>query len=173
MRGARLLGLGGWPGYWGSHLIAYQDDLWLLAGAGVSLGFALLAFVGRSAAYVQPRRDHLRLVTPFLRLHISYRRLLSTHPSGFSELFPPEKASWAQRRLLAPFYGQTAVVLELSHYPLPLVFLRLFLAPQMFAPHTTGLVLLVPDWLTFSTELDSFVGAWQQLQKRHTSGRAR
>jgi hypothetical protein len=145
----------------------------LPAGAAISLGFALFAFFGRHMAYVQPRSDHLRVVTPFLRLHISYRRVLSAHPSEFSQLFPPQEASWAQRRLLSPFYGQTAVVLELASYPLPPWVLRFFLAPQMFSPHTTALVLLVPDWLRFSTELDSFMGAWQQLQKRRSAARRR
>lgn len=166
--GGLLLGLWAWSWYWGTPLLPSQNDLWLLTGAGVSLGFALFAFFGRRVAYVQPRRDHLRLVTPFLRLNISYRRVLSAHPSAFSQLFPPQEASWAQRRLLAPFYGQTAVVLELSRYPLPPFLLRFFLMPQMFSPHTTALVLLLPDWLAFSTELDSFMGAWQQLQKRRS-----
>jgi hypothetical protein len=30
----------------------------------------------------------------------------------------------------------------------------------------TGLVLIVPDWIQFSTEMDSLLGAWQQTQGR-------
>jgi hypothetical protein len=166
--GGLLLGIWGWTWWFGSKLIHGQDDLWLLAGAGVTLCFTLFAFFARRVAYVQPRRDHIRLVTPFLRANISYRRLHSSHPSDFSLLFPPQDASWAQHRLLEPFYGKTAVVLELSAYPLPPFFLRFFLAPQMFYGRGKGLVLLVPDWMALSTELDTFVGAWQQVQKQRT-----
>lgn len=146
------------------HLLDYADSLWL-AGAGfVTLCFFVWFFLSRNMAYVQPHRDHLRIVTPFLQLRISYRRLRRVHPSDFHALFPPQKSSWAQRRFLDPFYGQTAVVIELNGYPMPRNFLRLFLAPQMFHQHTTGLVLLVSDWMAFSTELESLRGAWQQSQ---------
>jgi hypothetical protein len=66
---------------------------------------------------------------------------------------------------LDPFYGRTAVVVELSDYPMNPRIMRFFLAPQMFSPRSKGLVFLVPDWMAFSTELDSFWGAWLQSQK--------
>lgn len=146
---------------------------WLLAGAVFSLGFALFAFLTRNTAYVQPHRDHLRLVTPFLRLRISYQRIRSVHPSTFQQLFPPTRGSWAQRRLLAPFYPKTAVVVDLTSYPMSPYFLRFFLSPTMFSPQSIGFVLLVPDWIEFSTELDSFRSAWGQLKKRADLPRGR
>jgi hypothetical protein len=51
---------------------------------------------------------------------------------------------------------------------LPPFFLRFFLAPQMFYKRGKGLVLLVPDWMALSTEIDTFVGAWLQVQKQRT-----
>ena len=164
--GLLLVGIWGWTWWSGETLLRGQDSLWLPVGAVVALAFTVFAFFGRSMAYVQPRRDHVRLVTPFLRTNISYRRLISTHPAEFAQLFPPRDASWAQQRLLEPFYGKTAIVLELNAYPLPPAFLRLFLAPQMFSRGARGIVLLVPDWMAFSTEVDSMLGSWQQLQKQ-------
>jgi hypothetical protein len=164
--GLLLFAIWFWTWWFGSSVLHAQQDLWLLLGAVVVLGFTLFAFFARRMAYVQPRRDHIRLVTPFLRTNISYRRLLSTHPADFAQAFPPKDASWAQRRLFEPFYGMTAVVLELNAFPLPPALLRLFLAPQMFYRRAKGIVLLVPDWMALSTELDSLVGAWQQEQKR-------
>lgn len=163
--GLLLFAIWFWTWWFGSSVIQGQQDLWLLLGAVVVLGFTLFAFFARRMAYVQPRRDHIRLVTPFLRTNISYRRLISTHPADFNQIFPPKDASWAQHRLLEPFYGMTVVILELSNFPLPPALLRLFLAPQMFYRRAKGLVLLVPDWMALSTELDSFVGAWQQEAK--------
>ncbi len=149
------------------------NEIWLLAGSAVSLGFTLFAFVSRQAAYVQPHRDHLRLVTPFLRLSISYKRIRNVHPAAFQQLFPPGKASWAQRSLLDPFYGRTVVVVELSSYPMSPYLLRLFLSPQMFSPQSSGFVFVVPDWMAFSTEVDSFRSAWMQAHKRRISKRSR
>ncbi len=146
---------------------------WLLAGSIFSLAFALFAFLTRNIAYVQPFRDHLRLVTPFLRLRISYQRIRSVHPSTFQQLFPPARASWAQRRLLDPFYPETAVVIDLNSYPMSPYMLRFFLSPQMFSPQSKGFVFLVPDWMDFSTELDSFRTAWGQSKKHAESTRGR
>jgi hypothetical protein len=164
--GLLLFAIWGYTWWYGSDLLHRQNDNLMLAGAIVVLGFTLFAFFARRMAYVQPRNDHLRLVTPFLRANISYRRVRSTHPAEFAQLFPVKDASWAQRRLLEPLYGKTAVVLELISYPLPPVVMRLFLAPQMFSRQYHGFVLLVPDWMKFSTEMDTLMGVWLQAQKR-------
>jgi hypothetical protein len=37
----------------------------------------------------------------------------------------------------------------------------------MFSPLTPGFVLLVPDWMEFSEELESRRGAWLQTQANH------
>lgn len=159
-----------WLWFWWSDvpLISSGNETWLLAGSVAALAFTVFAFFARRAAYVQPQRDHLRLVTPFLRMNISYRRIRSVHPAGFQQLFPPGKASWAQRSFLEPFYGRTAVVVDLTSYPMSPFLLRFFLAPQMFSPQSTGFVFLVPDWMEFSTELDSFrsMRAQPQSSKR-------
>ena len=164
--GVLLLTVWGYTWWYGRDVLHEQESMWLLLGAVVVLSFTLFAFFARRMAYVQPRRDHIRLVTPFLRTNISYRRVLATHPSEFGQLYPPKDATWAQRRLLEPLYGRTAIVLELSGYPLPPALLRFFLAPQMFYRRRKGIVLLVPDWMAFSTEVDSLLGTWQQLQKQ-------
>ena len=163
--GLLLLVIWGWGWFYTTPLLEDGDNIWLAVAGLVSLAFALFALFGRSMAYVQPNRDHLRLVTPFLRIIISYRRLRNSHPAVFTQLFPPNEASWAQRSLLSPFYGKTAVVVELTAYPMNPRLMRFFLAPQMFSPRSKGLVILVPDWLAFSTQLDSFRGAWMQSQK--------
>ncbi len=154
--GLILLGLWGWGWFSPTILVEAQNSIWLLAGACTILAFSFFAFFGRTMAYVQPYQNHLRLVTPFLRTNISYRRIRSVHPVDFKTLSPPSDATWAQRRLLDPFFGRTAVIVELNSYPVHPVILRFFLAPQMFSRKTKGLVLLVPDWMAFSTELDTY-----------------
>jgi hypothetical protein len=140
---------------------------WLIAGGLVALVFAVFTYLARWMAYVQARPDHLRVVTPFLNLKVSYRRIRSVHPSDFQQLFPPNQTSWSQRNFLEPFFGMTAVVVELTSYPLNRGLLRLFLPRQMFSKGIPGLVFLVPDWMALSTELDSLQGTWLQFQKPH------
>jgi hypothetical protein len=163
--GLLLLLVWGWGWFYTTPLLEGGENIWLAVAGLISLAFALFALLGRGMAYVQPNRDHLRLVTPFLRMNISFRRLRNSHPVVFTQLFPPTEASWAQRNLLSPFYGKTAVVVELTDYPMNPRLMRFFLAPQMFSPRSKGLVFLVPDWMAFSTELDSFRGGWMQSQK--------
>ena len=158
-----LLGLiWGFQFFSGVQLIAIPNNSWILGAAIVILVFSVVAFLGRYAAYTQACRDHLLLATPFLRLRISYRRMRRVHPSDFSQLFPPNQASWAQRNFLAPYYSKTAIVIELNGYPLSPSILRLFLAPPMFYRQSPGLVLLVSNWMEFSTELDTFRGVWMR-----------
>ncbi len=156
----------GWI-YFGEPQRMATISIWLIAGGIVALIFAVFAFLARWMAYVQARSDHLRVVTPFLNLKVSYRRVRSVHPADFNQLFPPNQASWSQRNYLEPFFGMTVVVVELSSYPLKRAMLRLFLPKQMFSNGMPGLVFLVPDWMALSTELDSLQGTWVQFQKRH------
>ncbi len=136
----------------------------LLGGAIFVLAFTVFAFLARKMAYVQVYPDHLRVVTPFLRLKASYRRLRATHPSEFFRLFSPPKSDWALDHFLEPFYKQTALVVEFNQYPMDPRFLRLFLLPQMFSPQTNGLVFLVQDWMGLSTEIDSALSTFRQAQ---------
>jgi mRNA-degrading endonuclease HigB of HigAB toxin-antitoxin module len=155
-----------WSWYRGGINLSTSADLWIAIGALGVWAFSLFTFFARKMAYAQPRQNHLRLVTPFLRLNISYKRIRNTHPADFHQLFPANEASWAQERFLLPFYGMTTVVVEMNSYPISRVFLRLFLAPQMFSKRDIAFVLLVPDWMSFSTELDTFRGVWLQSQNR-------
>ena len=153
-------------------LVQVENSRWLLAATGLILLFATGGFLGRSMAYVQARQDHLRLITPFLHLRISYRRMRSVHPTVLQQLFPPHKASWSQHRFLSPFYGDTVLVIDLQGYPLSPIILRLFLAPQMLSQKSPELVLLVPDWMALSSELDSLRAIWQNRDSRARIGRS-
>jgi len=135
--------------------------LWLAGGVGafaIFLAFFLVTI--RKSAYVQPFEDHLRLVTPFLRMNISYRRIIQASSTEMGRLFPLEGLKGQKRAFILPISGLTAIVLELKGWLLPRWALNLFLSPFFFPDRTARLVLLVPDWIKFSTELDSFRSAW-------------
>jgi hypothetical protein len=157
-----------WMWFSESPLLSPAGEIGVLTGSIIALLVAGFALFGSYTAYVQPRRDHLRVVTPFLRLSISYRRIRGVHPASFQQLFPPRKASWAQESFLEPLYGKTAVVVDLMAYPMSPRVLKVFLAPQMFSPQSKGFVFLVPDWMDFSTELDTFRSTWKPASGKPT-----
>lgn len=149
-----------------TSILGFHSDIWLVLAAALAFLISAFAFFARFLASVQPRDTYLAVTTPFLRLRISYHRILSARPALVQQAFPPQKAAWAQRVYLEPFYGKTVLVLELTGFPINPLLLRLFLPREMFAPQTTGLLLLVPDWMKLSTELDSFRSLRQQARNR-------
>jgi hypothetical protein len=122
---------------------------------GVSFIFTLFLFIIRKAAYVQPFPTYLRVVTPFLRINISYKRFRGTTTSEMRALFPPKDLSGWKRDIIAPLSSMTAIVINLNGYPVSAIVLRWFLSPFFFKDKTPHMIILVKDWLRFSSELDS------------------
>lgn len=122
-------------------------------------GFTALAGVGmwliRKSAYVQPFNDHLRLVTPFLRLNVSYKRFRRTSTANMGSLFPPKSVSRTMADIVEPLAKMTAIVIEVSALPMSRSALRLFLSPLFFKDKSPHIVILVSDWMRFSAEMDS------------------
>jgi len=109
----------------------------------------------RKIAYVQAFPTHLKFVTPFLRLNISYKRIHKTTTAEMRHLFPPQSMSGWMRDIFAPLAGRTALVIELKGYPISPVVLRMFLSKFFFKDKSPHFVILVNDWMKFSNELDS------------------
>ena len=159
-------------------LLAYRDPLgqaqpwrWkgMLALGGGTFLFSIMLLVMRSAAYVQPFPTYLKLVTPFLPLNISYKRLRRYTTAEMRTLFPPDKMRGWKRDLIAPLGGRTAIVLELIGWPAQPEILRVLLSPFFFKDKTPHFVILVNDWMRFSTELESMrsgAGTSDQNQPR-------
>jgi hypothetical protein len=123
-------------------------------GAGIVV-MALMLLAMRGMAYVQVFPSYVRLVTPFLRLNISHKRLLRSTTAEMRTLFPPQKMRGWKRDVVAPLGGRTAVVLELNGWPASPELMRVFLSPFFFKDKTPHFVILVNDWMRFSAELES------------------
>lgn len=157
-----LLALILWQTQKGNLIFDRLDNQFLLVGGMIfALLFGAFALAARNMNYVQAYPTHLRLVTPFLRLKISYRRIQSSHPVNFGQIYPPAEMRWAPKRVLRPFFDKTGLAVRLAGFPLPYRFLRLFLAPQVFLPSKKGFLFLVEDWITLSTEIDSLAESWR------------
>jgi hypothetical protein len=143
--------------------------LWLAGGLGIfTIFLGLLLAAIRKSAFVQPLSDHLLLVTPFFRMKISYRRLMSVSSTEMGRLFNYDRFRGLRRTFFLPLASQTAVVLDLKGWPLPRSSLAMFLSPYFFPDRSSRLALLVPDWIRFSTELDSRRTRW--LEKLRNPG---
>jgi hypothetical protein len=160
-----IAGAGAWSLLKPTEMLGLQSDTWLFAAAAVAFVLCIFAFVARYFAYIRAFDTYLGIVTPFLRFKVSYRRIKSVRPTLVQQLFPPDKLNWAQRSFLSAFTGKTALVMELKGFPLNPRLLKLFLPDAMFSPQSTGLVLVVPDWMKLSTELASFQSTWLASQK--------
>jgi hypothetical protein len=150
--GLAMLGLAWALRWWG-----FEQWRWLtFAALG---GFTAVAGIGmfliRKSAYVQPFGDHLRLVTPFLRLNISYKRIRRTNIATMGALFPPKGVSKSLVDIVAPLAKKSAIVVEVSGMPMSQGALRLFLSPLFFKDKSPHIVILVEDWMRFSAEMDS------------------
>jgi hypothetical protein len=162
---------------WGLRRSGWPDRSWQAVAGASTIAVAGSAFLLliRKAAYVQPHADHLFLVTPFLRLRVSYRRIRRASSATIQGLFPPQSRTGRSKSILRSLSRMTAVVLELHSYPLPRPVLQLFLSPLFFKDRTPQLVLLVHDWMQFSSELESFrgAGAGRAAQQRLGGGPGR
>ena len=129
---------------------------WVLLVVGcICFIFTLFLLVTRKMAHIQLFDDHLRILTPFFRMNMSYKRILRTTSTQMYSLFPPKSLSSWKRDLIEPIAGNTVIVLYLTSYPLSRMILGLFLSPFFFYDKSTHLVLCIEDWIHFNLELDS------------------
>jgi hypothetical protein len=142
---------------YGLRWIGQEPAQWkLLAGAGAIVTFAgLLILIMRKSAYIQMFPAHFRLVTPFLRLNVSYKRVRRTSTTTFGALFPPSSVSKWRAEIVQPLAKMTAIVIELTGYPISRTALVFFLSPFFFKDKTSHFVILVDNWMQFSSELES------------------
>jgi len=137
-----------------AEFLPWRWQLFAAIGVLTILG-GLFLLVIRQFAYIQVFPDHLKLATPFLRVNISYKRLQKTTTTEMRYLFPRKSMSGWAWDIFEPLANKTALVIELKSYPISPTILRLFLSRFFFKDKTPHLVILVKDWMRFSSELDS------------------
>jgi hypothetical protein len=121
----------------------------------LSILVGIFFWVIRYFAYVQPYPTYLKFVTPFIRINISYKRIKKTTSTEMRYLFSLKRMSGWVQEIFSPLATNTAIVIELTGYPVSPVLLRLCLSRFFFKDKTPHLVILVKDWMRFSSELES------------------
>lgn len=151
----------------GMFALAYSEYLaplgrflpwrWQLAAAvgGLAIMVGFFFWGIRFFAYVQPFPTYLKLTTPFMRINISYKRIRKTTTTEMRHIFNYRGMSWWVKEIFSPLATRTALLIELTGYPIPPALLRLFLYRFFFKDKTPHLVILVADWMRFSSELES------------------
>ncbi|MBI2757351.1 MAG: hypothetical protein HYX49_01580 [Chloroflexi bacterium] len=171
--GLALLALA-WPFYQDLYTRLTEPWRWMtLAGLGailIFISFIMLAL--RKSAYVQPFGDHLLLATPFLRMNISYRRILRTTTASMAAMFPPKSLRGMKREIIEPLASMTAVVIELNAFPISPAALKFFLSPFFFKDRTPHFVILTQNWMGFSTELESLRASGNQPLQHRTANQS-
>jgi len=128
----------------------------VLVGIGVlAILVGVFFLIIKQIAYVQPLLGHLKIVTPFMRINISYKRFKKTTTTEMRYLFPRKSLSGWMQDIVSPLATKTATVIDLNGYPISPFVLRLFLSRFFFKDKTPHLVILVNDWMRFSSELES------------------
>jgi hypothetical protein len=128
-----------------------------LAGIGVlAILIGIFFLIIRQIAYIQAFPGYIKLVTPFMRVNISYKRLIKTTSTEMRQLFPAKSMSGWMRDIFAPLASQNALILELKSYPVSPILLRMFLSRFFFKDKTPHFVILVKDWMGLSAEIESF-----------------
>jgi len=136
-------------------------DPFLLALSVVSFLFFLQRLIAPRRVYVQCTPNTIRIQTPLFPIVISYRRVIATRQNMWGKLFPPEKMTRSRRRDLNGIQGEGVIVLDLSSWPAPPGWLRLWIPDVMFSPDSRGLVLWVKDWMLLNRELTDFKDRWR------------
>jgi len=156
-----LMGLGLFAlAYWERDINPLGQFLawrWQLSAAvgGLTILVGFFFWSIRYVAYVQPYPTYLKLVTPFMRVNISYKRIKKTTATEMRYLFTFKGLSGSARDILEDLGAKTAIVIDLNGYPISPGLLRLFLYRFFFKDKTPHIVILVQDWMRFSSELES------------------
>jgi hypothetical protein len=134
--------------------------------AGISALIFCYSLLAHRMAYVQCFPNYIKIRVPFLSIAVSYKRIVQMRPVQFRSQLRVADMKRPRLRMLEPYLGHTAIVLELNDFPLGERQLRLWLPWYVFASDTTGFVLVVNDWMALSRQISSFNDRW--ITRRQT-----
>jgi hypothetical protein len=136
-------------------VLSTSANLGMIAIGVISLVVTFYLIITRKMAYIQLFEDHFRMVTPFLRMNIAYKRVQNSITTQMYKLFPPKSLARRNLNIVDQVMGNTVVVIRLTAYPISRSSLGLFLSPFFFYDKSPHFVLLLDDWLLFTTELET------------------
>ncbi len=125
----------------------------------VLLWWAYYAFVV-PRAWIEVKGKHLLVKLPMQEIRISYGRIDNIIATKMSEHFGFDELSGREQAILAPYFKQTCAMMKLTSAPPKLN--KKSLPWYFFTPHDKGILLIVPNWMALSRQIETARTRWQE-----------
>jgi hypothetical protein len=147
---------------WVYHLIV---GVLLLVIAGVR-------FIATRVPYVQCSERNIKIRAPLYQVVFSYKRVQETRPNTLFHVFEKGGLSRGERKFVTDdrYGGQTAVIVEMSSWPMSVRSMRFWLGNLVFSADNRALVLWVDDWMDLNREISDYKDRWRARQKQARDG---
>lgn len=116
------------------------------------LFYGLLVYVGRS--YVEARPKAIFIRAGFVRMNVSYRRIVTIFPTSLGQHYPPGKLKRWERTLLEPLVQVSSTAIELRAFPMDERWLRRLWSKFIFMSKQKGLLLTVRNPLQLNQQIE-------------------
>jgi len=154
--------------------VPWIHDLdWLLLLVGiVVLVMAVFRVIAASVPYVQCNERNIKIQGPLYQVVFSYKRVRETRPNTLFYVFDKGGLSRSERKFALDdkHGGQTAVIVEMSSWPMSMRWMRFWLGNLVFSSDNRALVLWVEDWMTLNREISDYKDRWRERRKQARAG---
>lgn len=147
------------------------DGVFLIVGL-VLLAIAVVRFIATRVPYVQCSDRNIKVRGPLYQVVFSYKRVHETRPNTLFHVFEKGGLSRGERKFVMDdrYGGQTAVIVEMTSWPMSVRSMRFWLGNLVFASDNRALVLWVADWMELNRELSDYKDRWRERQKQARAG---
>lgn len=132
--------------------------LWLLLPFVIGW-WGYYAFMVRRA-WVGADEKAIVLQLPMRQVRVSYGRIRTITSTRPNEQYSLKELNGREKAMIKPYFGQTCLALNLNSLPEKLN--GRFLPRILFTPRDKGILLIVPDWMKLSREMDDARTRWRE-----------
>jgi len=159
-----LIGLADW------YFYILADKFWHWVWVAFVVLFIIwvyYAFLMRRVS-IQVHSGYLYLQGPLRGFRISYGRITTATSTNMAQHFNQESLSKRDYKLIEPFINEACLFVGLNGYPkgLNIGNRRLWLPDYLFGTTQPGLLLLVPDWMQLSRDIETARFHWQERRMK-------
>src|SRR5512143_263439 len=154
--------------------VPWVHDLdWLLLIVGIIvLVLAIFRVIAGAIPYVQCSARNIKVQAPLYQVVFSYKRVHETRPNTLFHVFEKGGLTRGERKFVLndKYGGQTAVIVEMTSWPMSIHWMRFWLGNLVFSSDNRALVLWVEDWMGLNRELSDYKDRWRDRQKQAREG---
>lgn len=143
-------------------------DKALMFGAVLSLILMFVTLSLRNRAYVQVLHDNVHIVTPFFRIKAFFKDMGQVKPIDLKLIYVKKEMKGSHKFLL-PYFGKSLISMSVKAYSKSMSMINLFLPKHIFLPKERGFLLVINQWMEFSTEYDSAYAIYREANRGDTN----